>query len=273
MRWEKPIDFNTASVRNSLLNKKGIVLIAAIMLVVFASIIILSATIFIIQRLSEVEARRIQTVSMDLAHAGVQQALYFFRFHDIAANGYFTFGQTNIDASNSFVLGGTAADLLMVNTATAAFSANGKDLENLTIQNATNSQTITIDRMIVSWNNAQQLQRIRINNNDLWSGNLNSPADANITDFTLNTTPTIYPIIRIRFGGSMVGTTISVQFVMTGGSTKNVTVYPASNNYNFIVNSTGKTTGSNIYRTLRSEYNANTGRIVSYNETNTQVVP
>ena len=117
------------------------------------------------------------------------------------------------------------------------------------------------------------MQNIRINGGNVWTGDLSSPANADITNFTLNTTPTIYNIDRLRFSGSMVGATISVQFVMTDGTSKNLTVYPASNNNNFTVKATGKTTGSGIYRTLQADYNALTGKITTYNEINTQIVP
>ncbi len=254
-------------------NNQGIVLVASIMLIVFASIIVLSTSTFIVQRLIAVDAKENQLMDLNLAHAGIQQAVYFYRFRDISANGYFTLGQTNVNATDYFVLGGAAGDLLMVNTATAALSGTGIDLQNLRIQNATNTKTITIDRMIVSWNNTRLLQNIRINGSSVWTGNLASPANANITNFTLNTTPTIYNINRLRFNGSMAGATISIQFVMTDGTIRNLQVYPASNNFNFTVKSTGKTTGSNIYRTLQADYNALTGKIINYNEINTQITP
>lgn len=161
----------------------------------------------------------------------------------------------------------------MVNTSTAALSNKNLDLINLRIQNATNSKTITIDRMIVTWNNSRTLEVIRINNKNVWTGNLASPADTNITNFTLNTTPTIYSINYLSFSGSMTGATISIQFIMIDGTSKTLTVYPASQNYSFTVKSTGKTTSANIYRTIEADYNALTGKITRYDEINTQITP
>jgi len=245
----------------------GIALIASVMLIVFASIAILSITVFIIQRLTQNVAKQRSASAIDLAHAGIQNALYFYRFRDLMGNGYFTLGQTNIDADNYFVLSDAAGELLMVNTSTAALGgASNRDLLNLSIQNATNSQTVTINRMVVSWNNARTLRRIRINGAVVWSGTLTSPANADITNFTLNTTPTIYPINELRFSGNMTGATISIQFVMTDGSIRNLTVFPASNNNVVTVTSTGWTTGSNIFRTIKADYNALTARIINYAE-------
>jgi len=246
--------------------KNGIALIASVMLIVFASIAILSITVFIIQRLNQNVAKQRSASAIDLAHAGIQNALYFYRFRDLTGNGYFTLGQTNIDANNYFVLSDTPAELLMVNTAAAALSANDRDLLNLTIQNATDSQTVTINRMIVTWNNARTLRRIRINGSVVWSGTLTSPANADITNFTLNTTPTIYPINELRFSGSMAGATISVQFVMTDGSIHNLTVFPASNSNVVTVTATGRTVGSNIFWTIKADYNALTSRVINYVE-------
>ena len=167
----------------------------------------------------------------------------------------------------------------MVNTATAAFGASGaarRDLLNLTIKNSTSSgaPAVTIDRMIVSWVKpapARNLRRIRIRGAVVWSGNLATPANADIPNpnFTLNAavSPTSYPINELRFSGSMAGTTsVTIQFVMTDGSTKRVTAFPASQNYNFQVTAQGQTTGSNILRTVQAEYNAITAKVVNYSE-------
>jgi hypothetical protein len=215
-----------------------------------------------------------------LAQAGMNNAVYWYRFRDLTGSGYFSLGQTNIDASNFFVLGGTAADLLMVNTSgsylgptTGPPGLRYRKLNGLTIQNATNSQTIAIDRMVVSWDNSKKLKTIRIDGSDVWTDNLSSPVNADITDFLLDTT-TPYSIDYLEFSGDMTDvTTISIQFIMTGGSSKTLTVYPASNNYSFTAKATGKTTGSNIYRTIQADYNALTGKITNYNEINTEITP
>jgi hypothetical protein len=252
------------------------------MLIVFVSIAILGVTAFIIQRLLENTSNQINTQCIYLAQAGLHDAIYWYRFHDSTANGYFTFGRTNIDANNFFVLGGAASDLLMVDTSgsyigptTGPSWQRYRGLYGLNIQNATNSKTITIDRMIVTWNNSQRLRIIRIAGSNLWAGNRSSPVNANlIPDFPLNTIPNIYSINYLRFSGDMRGATISIQFMMTDGSTSRVlTVYPASQNNSFTVKTTGKTTGSNIYRTTQADYNALTGKITNYYEINTEITP
>ena len=260
------------------LNSKGLTLVAGIILIVFASVAVLALSKFIVQRLIQNNARRIQASKVYLAHAGVQQAVYQFRSRDLAANGSYSLGRTNVDASRYFVLGATAGDLLMVNTAAASLSGNGRDVLNLQIQNATNSRTITVDRMIVSWSGVpanRRLTQIRINNQNLWTGpNLPTPANADLNpNFTLNTTPTIYDIDRLRFNQSMAGATINVQFLMTDGTIRSLQVYPLTVNDIFTVKVTGKETGSTLYRSVEADYNALNAQIIRFNEINQEITP
>ncbi len=268
--------------------RRGFILLAFIILLVFASLAVLGVTFLVTQRLSFVVTQQIQASCIDLAHAGIHQAIYFYRERDRTGNGYFSLGQTNIDANNFFVLGGggSLVDLLMVNTSQTRIQ--NRFLNRLYLQNATNSQPITIDSMLVTWTNPnpqRRLNRIRIRPRPtggwttVWSnggqnGGLFSPVNANISDYSLNTTPSTYEV-ELRFSGNLPPDTtiIDIQFSMTDGSTKALRVYnggAALNNFNFnfTVRSTGRTSGSNIYRTISAEYNALTGRIISYNEIN-----
>jgi len=243
-------------------------------MVVFASIAVLGITSFIVQRLKQNFTEELYLKCVYLAQAGIHNAVYFYRFRDISGNGYFSLGQTNIDASNFFVVGGTAADMLMVDTRTTYVGGtSNRDLLNLKLQNATNSKTITIDRMVVTWNNSKNIRIIRINGADRWTGNLSSPADCNLpVNFSLSNTSTVN-INYIRFSGDMRNSLISIQFVMTDGSSKTVSVLPNSQQYNFTAKATGKTSGSNLFRTIKAEYNAATQKIVDYKEINVEVTP
>lgn len=364
-------------------HKRGVTLVTSVILIVFASGSVLSTTTFIVQRFSQNRAKLRRTQSLYLAQAGVHNAIYNFRFNAQAGNGYFSLGQTNVDTENYFVVGGTDADMLMVDTsqsylggtatqgecqaygracsdncnaqrdacyaqcdsnratcraqadsdwqacraacpggqAGAACRANcdaqrdaaralcdavwnacrqdcdtarqscrdscnaqqdacidGTKLIDIYLQNATNSKTITIDRMIVTWQNTQNLVEIMINGTIVWSGSLPSPADADLNpNFPFNavpTNPTKYLMDYLKFSGNMSGVATSVQFVMTDGSmTENIPVFPASNNFNFTVKSTGKTTGPNLYKTLEARYNALTGKVIDYGEINVEITP
>ncbi len=364
----------------SFFDQRGITLAASIILILFVSVSVLSVTTFIVQRFSQTRSKSISSRALYLAQAGIHNALYNFRYNDSLGTGYFPLGQTDVDAANYFVVGGTAADLLMVDTSLAYLggaltqgqcqaignactntcnatrdacraqcdadrdtcraqadadrdacraacpsgpsgnacrnacddtwnaakalcdairnacydqcdiargncrdtcSANesacidGTKLIDIYLQNATNSKTITIDRMIVTWANTQTLVEININGTIVWTGNLSSPADANLNpNFTLDAVPTIYLMDYLRFSGNMSGVNTSIQFVMTDGSlSENIPVFPASNNNNFIVKSMGKTTASNIYRTIAAKYNTFTGKVIDYREINIPITP
>ncbi len=241
-----------------------------VMLIVFATIAVVGVVAFIAQRLREQEPESVYVQTIYLAQAGVHDAAYFFRFHDSSANGYFTLGTTNIDANNSFVLSATAANLLMVNTSTSALTNGNNGLGAWTIQNATNSNTITIATITVSWSGVpatRRLSSIFLNNTSVWStGGGTSGSTFNITDFTLNTTPTIYGNNSLRFNGNMTGATANVTFNMTDGSSQTLTIFPASSNNKFTVTSKGQTTGSSLFRSIQATYNAVNATITAYQE-------
>ena len=237
------------------MNKQGIVLVAAIMLLVFASIVVLSSTVFIVEHITSGQSRQVNANALTLAQAGVHNAIYYYRSLP-GVRDYFTLGLTQVDADRYFVLGGSASDLLMVDTSRSRVTGSGKQKRNvsgLRIKNATNSKTITVDRMVVTWDNNARLDRITIDGRILWSGNAKSPADADLNpNFTLNATPSpqLYSVNTIRFDSDISNATISVQFIMTDGSLKEMTVLPASDNFNFTVKSTGKIGTSNFFLTF-----------------------
>ncbi len=251
------------------LHRKGIALAAAVMLMVFASIAVWGTVAFITQRLNQQPPEQAFLKTIYLAQAGIHNAIYYFRFHDLSANGYFTLGQTNIDGGNLFVLTATAANLLMVDTFGSILQSNNRNVAGWNIQNATNSNTVTIASMTVSWSGVvgnRRLRGIYLNNTPVWSGNGRSGNTFDITDFTLDTSTAIYINNYLRFSNSMSGATVNVTFNMSDGTSKTAVIYPPSNNYNFTVKSTGQTAGSAISRMIQADYNALTGRIISYKE-------
>ena len=309
-------------------NKRGITLVAVLMLIIFASITVSGLTIFIVQRLSQNTTQQLSTRALYLAQTGIQNALYNFRFEDLTGDGFFSLGQTNIDANNHFVVGGTSADMLMVDTSTAVLggpdptcydqcaaqraaceaacvvSCGGsksclnqcrsgcrqaeRDCQNicdqlagtgvetvlgLKVKNATSSQTIWIDRIIVSWDNGGLITGLKLKGCQGWAQNLTSPANADIVNCKLNLV-TPKEVEYIKFNHNMTGSTVTLQFVMLDGSMTDVmTVYPASDNFNFTVKSTGKVTNSNLWRTIQARYNVLTSKVIQYNEISTEILP
>ena len=361
-------------------NKAGVILLTTVLLIIVASISVYGITVFIVERLASASAQAANMQTVYLAQAGLHQALYEYRSHNLAGAGYFSLGQTDIDSSRYFVIGGNQADLLLVDTSlvvlggeytprecrvigracrsdcvevrgtcydacnderdqcradayavyeacvaqcpggwtgwwcrnqctldrTAAYEdcdqartdcrdqcyddyldcrsdcsdaqqdcIDGNKLTGITIQNVTDSQTITIDRMRVTWDNSYQLEQIVINNVLVWNGNVSSTADANLNpDVTLNASQTVYDIDYLQFSGTMAdATTASIEFVMADGSSKTVTVYPASGTSRIAVRATGKTTDSEVYRTVVATYNTGTGTVSAMEEINEEITP
>jgi len=255
-------------------NKNGMVLAAAVMLIIVAAVVVLGVTTFVVERLRQLEANQQETEAVYLAQAGIEAAVYNYRFRRQTGNGYFTLGQNFLEANRYYVLGGSDADLVMVDTSAAILSSNNRTLSGLVMQNATNTRALTLDRMTVTWNNSRRLSRIRINNGTVWSGNAASGVNALIRpQAVMDAVPTQDNIDELRFSGSMVGATVDVRFIMTDGSFKDVRVYPASNNFNFTVSATGQRTGSTIYRTARAVYNALTSKIIQHEDINSRIAP
>jgi len=264
--------------------KRGLALIAAVMLIVFVTIAVLGISTFIVQWFAQLDADQISAKCLYLAQAGIHDALYDVRNIYISTPntyGYYSTGLTTVDTGETYRRGGTAADFLMVDTSEA--SRSGSDLIGLYIQKATNSASpvVSIDRMVVTWTKSgasRNLRSIRIAGVNRWTGNLSSPANANFTTNYNLTGTSIISIDRLRFSNNMNGlSSMSIQFVMTDGSTKTVTVYPSSNSCQFTINSTGKVAGSNIYRTIKATYDLmpltfnTTSRIVDIDEINSEI--
>lgn len=256
------------------MNKKGLALVGIIILITFLSIPVLSASIFTLQRLTAFDTQQRDLRCRYNAQAGVHYAVYQYR-----QNGTLATGQTNIDSDNYFVLnttgGGGAAANLVINATAAYLALGNRNLQGVTIRNASATTAITIDRMIVGWSgpNNRNLQSIVINGSTVWTGSVsNPPVNVNITNFTLNPSTT-YPITRFRWSNTVFGRTITLQCVMTDGSTTSTcTVFPAQPSEcitpagNLTIQSMGKTAGSGMYRTVQATYNTATGNISDYDE-------
>jgi hypothetical protein len=218
-----------------------------------------------------------------LAQAGIHDAIYWFRTHTKTGNGYFSLGEVKVDLQEAFVLGGTDADLFMVNTSASRINPLlTTDLIDVSFQNATDSRRLSIDRIVVTWSRpgaARRLRSILINGITRWSGNLKSPADCNIQpNFMVDSIPSRYTLI-LRFNNDMRDTAyVDMAFIMGDGSTRSLRVYPASNNFAFTVKSTGKIPGSPAYRTVQAAYNLmplvpGAAKIQDYREIDTEIIP
>ena len=255
------------------------------MLIVFVTIVVLKVGTFIVQWLTQLNANQVSSKCLYLAQAGVHDAIYKVRstyLTPATTYGSYTTGLSTVNAGETYRRGGTAADFLMVNTAGATWNAGTFTLSGINVQKAISSAlpVVTIASVNVCWTKSSGTSRnlTKIILSSTWTGSLASSAcpggNVNITDVALTTS---FIPLSLTWAGSITLTNVTVQFNMLDGSTKAVVLYPASNSCQFLINSTGKVTGSNIYRTIKATYDlmpttyATTSRIVDIDEINTEI--
>jgi len=255
---------------------KGIALIAAIMLIVFISIVVLGLSVFIGQWYKQIDIEQIEARCIYNAMAGVNYAIWNYNSNpSVLVNGTIP-----IDANNNFTVstvaaggGGGDSSSLVVDATGAALGNNNRRLIGLHIRNSSAS-AVTIDRMIVTWSISNRtMSQIQINGFAVWFGSANSsPANINITN-TMIPGNTTRNIDLIQFNSNMSNATITLSFVMTDGTTTSAcTVWPRQSSLctqvaaSLTIESMGKTTGSNQYRSVQASYNITTGNVSSYDE-------
>ncbi|MBI4209810.1 MAG: hypothetical protein HY538_08940 [Deltaproteobacteria bacterium] len=112
------------------------------------------------------------------------------------------------------------ANHLSVDISAANIAGSGDiDLMGITLTN-TGSSTITWDRVIVTWSpttGGRRLQRIDVVGSTVWTGNVASGSNQNVTDVTLTAGQT-KSIDFFRFNGDMSTRAFTIQFVMGDGT-------------------------------------------------------
>jgi len=94
------------------------------------------------------------------------------------------------------------------------------------IENISTYEDITIDQIQVSWSGNGRLRNISIDGSNVWSGNVSSGNTLDITDFTLDQGAGSYDIDYLDFNRDFTGRTITLVFIMSDGSTKQVEFVP-----------------------------------------------
>lgn len=265
--------------------RKGLALIAAIMLIVFVSLSTLGLSVFIGGWYKQIDAKERQSRCIYNAQAGVNYALYQYRNSAALTNG-----TTSIDADNNFTLATTAtypmAKYLEINGTSASAQLDGFKgwCKGVTLQN-TSTSAITITGMKISWSVlGKMLNKVTINGVINWSGSLLDECPRTIT-FTTNATiaaGATVPLTNIYWNVSIAITRITIGFIMSDGSATSdcVVLYPkpsstcvtSSSANGLDIKSMGKTTGSTQYRSVQAAYTTATAKITDYDEIST-VVP
>jgi len=255
------------------MRKNGLALIAVIILIVFVAIAIVGVTSFTVQRLVGYNIEQRLSRCIYNAYAGLHYAIYQYR-----NSSTFFSGTVNIDADNNFTVSTVQGGAGLVIDATASdVAGQGKRyLLGVILKNTSLTDAVTIDRMIVTWTNSRNLTQIVIAGSTVFSGSASpSPQNINITDYTINANTSV-ALTHILWSGNMQNTTITLQCVMTDGSTTAVcTVYPSPaqpcGSGGLTIRSMGKTAGSDLYRSVEASYDTNTGKVTAFSQINATV--
>ncbi len=268
-------------------NKKGLALIATVMLIVFVSIAVLGLTTFIVQWFKQLDAQERQSRCVYNAMSGVNYAIYRYRVDATLASGPFDVGG---DANNNFTLsttssggGGAAANLVINATASSRGGSGNKDILGVTLTNTSLTSSIILDQMVMYVSNSSEsLDQIRINNVTVRNSKDTIDTTSRTLDLTTNVTipaNTTITINYIRFTNSFDPTSLYLGFIMTDLSTTSIcTAYPAQPSTcttpgaSLTIQSMGKTSGSNQYRSVQATYDTATGNVSDYDEI-AQTVP
>ena len=114
---------------------------------------------------------------------------------------------------------------------TASFDGSRKRLENWNISNIGNCQTITITKMKVTWSNDTdnaKLKKIKLNNQDVWSGTGNSGATLNLNpNFSIAALTSYSSQNSLEFDKVVNddGETFQIEFTFSDNSTFTTLVY------------------------------------------------
>lgn len=120
---------------------------------------------------------------------------------------------------------------LNIDTSGAFLTATDTRLTGINVQN-TGISSITIDKLTISWENSQLIERVEIDSGvsttTLWShngvgtpsGKQSSDTELNVSNYTLNASGGTEELNRIDFNGSMTGSDFILKFIMADGSTK-----------------------------------------------------
>lgn len=264
--------------------RKGLALIAAIMLIVFVSLSTLGLSVFIAGWYKQIDDKERQSRCIYNAQAGVNYALYQYR-----NSATLTSGTVALDANNNFTLSTTAtypmAQYLQVDGRSAYDDLDS--CKGVTLTN-TSTSAITIKGMVISWGWKlfwlQGLENVRINGVDNWSGLLIDGCPRTIT-FSTNATiaaGATVPLTRIHWSLSIWLTRITIAFIMTDNSqTANcIVLFPTPSAVcntslaltGLTVKAMGTTTGSSQYRSVQADYTTATAKVTDYDEIST-VVP
>ncbi|MDP8289823.1 MAG: hypothetical protein P9M02_02505 [Candidatus Susulua stagnicola] len=256
------------------MKKNGFVLIGIIILIVLLAIITLGITTYISEALLLNVSNINQEKTIYLAQAGIMRAIV-----DYVDGGSWDSAQ-NVNVAGEFYYHlGQSSNFLLVDASNPETSGGDKHLRKIPIQNINASDDIIITDMIVSWTFGGNIKKVKLDNTEVWSGNIVSPASIDITDFTL-TPGAVYSgnnDQKWEFQSAISGD-VTVTFIFGDGSQRKAILLDddfGSDN-EFSITATGEVrNGVNVEarRTISATYDVGTSGITSWEESQSHIIP
>lgn len=262
-------------------HKKGIALIAVIIIILITAIAVLGIVVFISNSLLLNVARASMEKAIFAAQAGAYAAIYDYLANAPGAPYWAKARDVNI-IGNVYYDVGKDANFLLVdadNPQTVNDSGTNNRLQRIALRNTNQTQTIRVNRMKVEWYNfGGNLNRIALGGNARWTGTATSGQLITLSSiFTLNA--------RQSFTGTTGNTwrftttipnnaIILVTFYFTDNSTRKAYLLNngRSGNNEFSITATGEVRGSvNWRRTIEATYDMGVRRITSWQETDSHI--
>lgn len=259
------------------MNKKAIVLIELIIIIVLLAIVATRIAIYITESLRLNVSNIEQEKALYAAQAGVMSGIV-----DYKPDGLWSPGRdVNVNAPSEFYYHlGQNANFLWVDASNPI--ANGRILSRIPIKNINASASITVTDLIVSWTFAGNITGVWLCGQKVFTGTATSPASLNITDTTLTSGAAFNDDNKqaFRFSNNISATAdIVVTFIFSDGSSYKAYLLKGGKGANkeFSIKATGMVkSGSTVKarRTLVATYDTGgTGTITSWEESQSQIMP
>ena len=161
------------------MKKKGLALIAVIIIILFVALSVLGVTGFIANRFLGFDVQQRLTRCLYNAQAGIQYAIYQYR----NSSTLYASGTTvAIDGNNSFRItsasggdGGGAASAIIVNATASTLTNSNRRVSNWTIRN-NSASAVTINQVTVVWNKTPKtLTSFVVNGVTRWTCSISTP--------------------------------------------------------------------------------------------------
>ena len=250
-------------------NEKGVALILVIVIILLTGIFIFSITMFIRESLDLALVKENRIKAINAAQCGIYKAVEDFR-----RLGYYnTETNAGIWGNEYYSIGGGAANFLQVDASSVKFESGGQAINNAILKNIRGASAIALSSVKISWTPNTSLERLTgvTLGGASWAGSVNS---GSIAILNYNFTAGSSAILRMQWDVVVTTKTVACEFTFSDGSsvTANILINGLTSPNCFTIKSTGNVVSNITWkRTLTAAYDAGTGKVTSWNETNSHL--